>query len=136
MAGAAALVIFVTAGVVAAFRKWWKCSRRLRPLVILLLIAGVAFVKIGYVLYGSGYVLLAFLQAGSVASVALMAVVTWELARTALIDALTIATAAISFGLLLRCRVNAGWLEGRACEARAGCEPAPRPMSITAAAGS
>ena len=52
----------------------------------------------------------AFLDGVNVASVALMALVTWELARTALIDLLTIATAAVSFALLLRYRVSAGWL--------------------------
>jgi len=219
VAGGGALIIFVAAGVVAAFREWWKSSpRRLKPLAVLLLIAGVVlvaqfapfaathaqpravglralflyFVKIGSVLYGSGYVLLAFLQqdlvsnwrwltskqlldavavgqitpgplfttatfigyvlkgvpgavvatigiflpafvfcaisgpvmpwlrrsrlAGAfldgvnVASVALMAVVTWELARTALIDVFTISTALVCCVLLFRSRVNAGWL--------------------------
>jgi chromate transporter len=53
----------------------------------------------------------AFLDGVNVASVALMAVVTWELARTALIDVLTIATALVCcFALLFRYRVNAGWL--------------------------
>jgi len=52
----------------------------------------------------------AFLDGVNVASVALMAVVTWELARTALIDAVTIAMAAACAVLLFRYRVNAGWL--------------------------
>ena len=87
-AGAAALTIFAGAGVAAAFREWWRQGRRRAPLLTLLLIAAAAlvaqfashaaaptrpkaiglaalfvyFVKIGSVLYGSGYVLLAFLQ--------------------------------------------------------------------------
>jgi chromate transporter len=40
----------------------------------------------------------AFLDGVNVASVALMALVTWELARTALIDALTVVTAGSVFG--------------------------------------
>ncbi len=44
------------------------------------------------------------------ASLALMAVVTWELARTALVDILTIATALACSVLLFRYRVNTGWL--------------------------
>jgi chromate transporter len=39
-----------------------------------------------------------------------MALVTWELARTALIDAFTIVTALACSVLLFRYRVNAGWL--------------------------
>ena len=89
MAGASALMVLAGAGVAAAFGEWWKSSyRRLLPLVVLPLIAGAVlagrlapfagararpravglgalflyFVKIGSVLYGSGYVLLAFLQ--------------------------------------------------------------------------
>jgi len=52
----------------------------------------------------------AFLDGVNVASVALMALVTWELARTALVDVLTIATALVCAGLLYRFRVHAGWL--------------------------
>ena len=52
----------------------------------------------------------AFLDGANVASVALMAVVTWELARTAPIDVLTITTALGCFILLYRYRVNTGWL--------------------------
>ena len=219
MAGAGALMVLAGAGVVAAFRQWWKSGQRgLRPLAVLLLVAGAVlvaqfapfaaasaqpkavglralflyFVKIGSVLYGSGYVLLAFLRqdlvgnwrwltsqqlldavavgqitpgplfttatfigyvlkgapgavaatvgiflpafvfcaiggpvlpwlrrsrlAGAfldgvnVASLALMVVVTWELARTALIDAVSIGTAVVAFVLLLRYRVHAGWV--------------------------
>ena len=89
VAGTGALVVLAGAGVVAALREWWKSSQRgLKPLAVLLLIAGAVlaaqfaplataaaqpravglgalflyFVKIGSVLYGSGYVLLAFLQ--------------------------------------------------------------------------
>jgi chromate transporter len=52
----------------------------------------------------------AFLDGVNVASLALMAVVTWELARTALIDVFTVATALACVVLLFRYRVNAGWL--------------------------
>jgi chromate transporter len=52
----------------------------------------------------------AFLDGVNVASLALMAVVTWELARTALVDILTIATALACSVLLFRYRVNTGWL--------------------------
>jgi chromate transporter len=52
----------------------------------------------------------AFLDGVNVASVALMGAVTWELARTALIGAFTIATALACVLLLFRFRVNAGWL--------------------------
>jgi chromate transporter len=89
VAGAGALMVLAGAGVAAAFREWRKAGRRgLQPLVVLLLVAGAVlaarfapfagaaaqpraiglralflyFVKIGSVLYGSGYVLLAFLQ--------------------------------------------------------------------------
>jgi chromate transporter len=89
MAGAGALIVFVATGVVAAFREWWKSRERsLKALAVLLLMAGAVlvaqfapfraahaqprpaalgalflyFVKIGSILYGSGYVLLAFLQ--------------------------------------------------------------------------
>jgi chromate transporter len=41
VAGAGALMVLAGAGVVAALREWWKSSRRgLKPLVVLLLIAG------------------------------------------------------------------------------------------------
>jgi chromate transporter len=52
----------------------------------------------------------AFLDGVNAASVALMMVVTWELARTSPIDTLSIATAGVCFALLLRYRINAGWL--------------------------
>lgn len=219
VAGTGALIVLAGAGVVAAFREWWKSSRRdLKPLALLLLIAGAIlvaqfapfaaastharpvglralflyFVKIGSVLYGSGYVLLAFLQQDLVrkwrwltskqlldaivvgqvtpgplfttatfigyvlkgvpgavvatigiflpafvfcaisgpvvpwlrrsrlasafldgvnaASVALMAVVTFQLARTAQIDGLTVVTALACSVLLFRYRVSAWWV--------------------------
>lgn len=219
VAGIGALIVLAGAGVVAAFREWWKSSRRdLKPLALLLLIAGAIlvaqfapfaaastharpvglralflyFVKIGSVLYGSGYVLLAFLQQDLVrnwrwltskqlldaivvgqvtpgplfttatfigyvlkgvpgavvatigiflpafvfcaisgpvvpwlrrsrlagnfldgvnaASVALMAVVTFQLARTAQIDGLTVVTALACSVLLFRYRVSAAWV--------------------------
>jgi chromate transporter len=94
-AGISALIVLAGAGTVTALREWWKSGRRgLRPLAVLLVIAAALlvaqfapfaatpaqpqavglralflyFVKIGSVLYGSGYVLLAFLQQDLVAN--------------------------------------------------------------------
>jgi chromate transporter len=52
----------------------------------------------------------AFLDGVIVASLALMAVVTWELGRAAIHDALTGALAVAAVVLLLRYRVNSSWL--------------------------
>jgi len=52
----------------------------------------------------------AFLDGVNVASLALMAVVTWELGRAALTDGVTIALALLSALLLFRFRVNSLWL--------------------------
>lgn len=52
----------------------------------------------------------AVLDGVNVASLALMAVVTWELGRSALVDAWTVALALLSAVLLLRWRVNSAWL--------------------------
>lgn len=52
----------------------------------------------------------AFLDGVNVASLALMAVVTWQLGRTALVDATTIGLAVISAVLLLRFKLNSVWL--------------------------
>ncbi len=52
----------------------------------------------------------AFLDGVNVAALALMAVVTWELARDALTGPIPIAMAAASALLLLRYRVNSAWL--------------------------
>jgi chromate transporter len=52
----------------------------------------------------------AVLDGVNVASLALMAVVTWELGRAAVVDGLTIALALASALLLLRFRVNSAWL--------------------------
>jgi chromate transporter len=109
------------------------------------------FLKTGAVLFGSGYVLLAFLRADFVdrlgwlteaqlldaiaigrftpgpvfttatfigyrlggtsgASLALMAVVTWQLGRASLVDVTTVAIAAASLGVLLTTWVNSAWL--------------------------
>jgi chromate transporter len=46
----------------------------------------------------------------NVASLGLMAAVTWQLGRASLIDPLTVAIALISFVLLLRFKVNSTWL--------------------------
>jgi chromate transporter len=46
----------------------------------------------------------------NVASVGLMAAVTWELGRTAVVDWLTLALALVAAVLLLRFKVNSTWL--------------------------
>ena len=46
----------------------------------------------------------------NVASLALMAVVTWQLGRTALVDAVSVLLAAVSALLLLRFKTNSAWL--------------------------
>lgn len=52
----------------------------------------------------------AFLDGVNAASLGLMAVVTWELGRTALADWLAVALALAALTLLLRFRVNSAWL--------------------------
>ena len=52
----------------------------------------------------------AFLDGVVVASLALMAVVTWHLGRAALLDAPTVALAVVSLALLVRWRVSSAWL--------------------------
>jgi chromate transporter len=52
----------------------------------------------------------AVLDGINVASLALMAVVTWQLAAAALVDWLTVLIAAVSAMLLFRWRVNSAWL--------------------------
>ena len=52
----------------------------------------------------------AFLDGVNVASLALMAVVTAQLGRAALVDLPTVALAALSAALLLRYRLNSTWL--------------------------
>jgi chromate transporter len=52
----------------------------------------------------------AFLDGVNAATVALIAFVTWQLARTALVDVPTIALAALSAVVLLRFNVNSAWL--------------------------
>jgi len=52
----------------------------------------------------------AFLDGLNVASLALMAVVTWHLGRSALVDGVTMAVALVAAVLLLRFRVNSIWL--------------------------
>jgi chromate transporter len=51
-----------------------------------------------------------FLDGLNVASLALMAVVTWNLARAALVDAWTVAFVLVSAVLLIRYKVNSAWL--------------------------
>jgi len=52
----------------------------------------------------------AFLDGVNVASLALMAAVSYQLGRSALVDGMTIALAVASAVLLLRFRVNSAWL--------------------------
>lgn len=52
----------------------------------------------------------AFLDGVNVASLALMAAVTWELGRASLVDTLTVLLAVVSSIALLRFRVNSAWL--------------------------
>lgn len=52
----------------------------------------------------------AFLDGVNVASLALMAVVTWQLARAAIVDVPTVALALLSGLLLFRFRLNSAWL--------------------------
>jgi len=56
----------------------------------------------------------AVLDGVNVASLALMAVVSWQLGRAALVDPLTVAIAAIALLALVRYRVNSAWLIGAA----------------------
>ncbi|HYO74732.1 MAG TPA: chromate efflux transporter [Archangium sp.] len=52
----------------------------------------------------------AFLDGVNVASLALMATVTWQLGRAALVDVWTVGLALVSAVLLIRYRVNSAWL--------------------------
>ncbi len=52
----------------------------------------------------------AFLDGVNVAAVALMAAVTWQLARAAIVDTFTALVALVTAALLLRTRVNSAWL--------------------------
>ena len=52
----------------------------------------------------------AVLDGVNVASLALMAVVTWHLGRAALVDWVTVSIALVSAVVLLRYRVNSAWL--------------------------
>lgn len=52
----------------------------------------------------------AFLDGVNVGALALMAVVTWHLGRAALVDATTIALAALSAFALIRFKINSSWL--------------------------
>ncbi|MBA3440774.1 MAG: chromate transporter [Pyrinomonadaceae bacterium] len=52
----------------------------------------------------------AFLDGVNAASLALMAVVTWQLARASLVDAPTVALVMISAVLLIRWQLNSAWL--------------------------
>jgi len=56
----------------------------------------------------------AVLDGVNVASLALMAVVSWQLGRAALVDPLTVAIAAIALLALVRYHVNSAWLIGAA----------------------
>lgn len=52
----------------------------------------------------------AFLDGVNVASLALMAVVTWQLGASALVDGLTIALTVSAATLLIRWKINSAWL--------------------------
>jgi chromate transporter len=52
----------------------------------------------------------AVLDGVNTASLALMAVVSWQLGRAALVDPLTIGLAAASLALLVSVRINSAWL--------------------------
>ncbi|MDQ2799960.1 MAG: chromate transporter, partial [Armatimonadota bacterium] len=52
----------------------------------------------------------AFLDGVNAASLALMAFVTWQLARAAVVDVFTLVLAAVSAVLLFRWRINSAWL--------------------------
>jgi chromate transporter len=54
----------------------------------------------------------AFLDGVNVAALGLMAAVTWQLARAAIVDVLTAALAVVALGLLWRVRPNSAWLVG------------------------
>ena len=63
-----------------------------------------------------------FLDGANAASVALMAVVTWELGRAAVVDWLTAGLAAAAATLLLTTRLNSAWLvAGGALVGGLGC---------------
>jgi chromate transporter len=73
-----------------------------------------------------------FLDGVNVAAVALMAVVTWQLGRAAVIDFATVAIAVVSLVLVFRCRVGPLWLVIAGailglCLATIGCVPPPMP---------
>jgi chromate transporter len=52
----------------------------------------------------------AFLDGVNVAALGLMAAVTWQLARAAIVDVFTAGLLVLSGGLLLGARVNSAWL--------------------------
>lgn len=52
----------------------------------------------------------AFLDGATAAALGLMAAVTWQLGRAAVVDATTALMAILAFGVLLRFRVNSAWL--------------------------
>ena len=56
----------------------------------------------------------AILDGVVVGSLALMAVVAWQLGRAAIVDWLTLAIMVVSAGLLLRFRINSAWIVGGA----------------------
>ncbi|MDI3341984.1 MAG: chromate transporter, partial [Sphaerobacter sp.] len=52
----------------------------------------------------------ALLDGVNVAALGLMAAVTWQLGRAAIIDPLTVALAVVALGVLVRFRINSAWL--------------------------
>jgi chromate transporter len=84
----------------------------------------LVFLKIGAILFGGGYVISgplvprlrqsalagAVLDGVNVAALALIAVATWQLFRSAVVDGTTLVMAALSLFLLIVYRVNSVWL--------------------------
>jgi chromate transport protein ChrA len=64
----------------------------------------LTFLKIGATLYGSGYVLLAFLHHDFVARLG------WLTDQASIVDVLTAGLAAVAAVLLIRFRLNSAWL--------------------------
>lgn len=75
-----------------------------------LIVGGVCFIVPAMVLVLPVPWAAGLLDGTNVAAVALMAGVTWQLGRAAIVDWLTVALAVLSAILLFRFRVNSGWL--------------------------
>jgi chromate transport protein ChrA len=74
-----------------------------------------------------------FLDGANVASLGLMATVTWQLGRAALVDGITVGMAFLATLLVFRLRVNSAWLVlGGAVLGlgRTSCGEPPRPETV------